>query len=130
MTLGSAEELLRREVLLALGVDFEKRFEAILRLRSETLQELFEIGITSRLTLDETLPIETRIEQVRKEMEDLASDLDLQLPSLPRKHRKLKGKLKGMAATCNELSARHFQLERILQERMQRKKLREEDSHS
>ena len=104
---------------------YEQQFETILKEHSEVLQEMYEIGITSRLSLSQTQPIEIRIERVRKEMEDLASDLEVQLPSLPKKYSKVRRRLESLAAFCYKLSGEFIELERRAQEKIERETQRE-----
>jgi hypothetical protein len=118
VNLDDATELLRKQIWMVLGKNLEKGFEVALKRRAAVLPELFEIGLTSKLRLNETLPIDVRIEQVRKEMEDFAAELDVQIPSLPRKYKRLRSRLKGIAAYCNHLSAEHAELEIMVREKL------------
>ena len=90
--------------------DLGEAFNAVLKKRSKLLSELFVIGITSRLRLDETQNLGFRAEQVRRDLEDLASELERRLSDLPRKYEKTRRNLKGIAALCNGISARFSEI--------------------
>jgi DNA repair photolyase len=113
VTLGGSRNSLPDQIRELLRKEFEKDFEGVLRKRSELLQELFEVGVKTRANLNPPQPMGLRAEQVRKEMEDLASRLEAQLPTLLRKHEKTRQRLKGLATMRNHLSARFTQLERM-----------------
>jgi hypothetical protein len=83
---------------------------SILRRRSKLLQELFEVGVKSRIPPGFNGPGEVVLEQVRREMEDLAREMEPLLTNLPGECQKMHGKLKTLAAECNSLASRYFQL--------------------
>jgi hypothetical protein len=102
------------QIIAEMRAHLERKFEKILVERSEVVQELFEVGIISRLVLDPGPPIDVRLERIRNEMEALAFDLQAQLPGLPRKYRKTHRRLKGIASRCNSLSARYSNIQNDL----------------
>jgi hypothetical protein len=77
---------------------------SILRRRSKLLQELFEVGVKSRIPPGFNGPEEVVLEQVRREKEDLAHEMEPLLPSLPGECQKMHRKLKTLAAECNTVS--------------------------
>jgi len=115
--LDNRREHVLEDIFLDARARLDKEFERILGERSELLKELFEVGIASRTNLDSDAPAEVKAEQVRKEMETLASDLEVQLSSLPRKYAKTHRKLRSLASRCNRLGSRYFRLEAMAKDR-------------
>ena len=123
-------ESLHAEVLKFQRTYFEKDFERVARKREKVLQELAEIGMFSQLRLDMNASVEIRTEQVMREMEGLAANLQVQIPSLPRKLRKTQRELKEIAAFCGRLMKDYHELDRRVKENIEKELQRRKKSSS
>ncbi len=110
MTVGGWAERPAESVHRASSELLDREMRSILKRRSKLLQGLSEVGIKSRIPPGFNGPEEVVLEQVRREMDDLAHEMEPLLPSLPGECQEMHRKLRTLAAECNSLASRCFQL--------------------